>query len=109
MRPRSALSLNVRLFSSIEKQTHAAVVEFAASCKQARPRHSALHNPLSKPHAERPIYPGEVLERIHVLQAEMIGGDIYDNADIAMVKSQARADNAAAGGFKNGNVDGRVF
>ena len=32
----------------------------------------------------------KVLERIDVLQAKMIGGDIHHDADIAMVKTEAR-------------------
>ena len=37
----------------------------------------------------------KVFERVDVLEAEMIGGNIRHDADIAIIKAQARPDNAA--------------
>ena len=51
----------------------------------------------------------EIFERVHVFQAKVIRSDVQHYADITMIESKSRSNYPAAGGFKNRNVDGRIF
>ena len=52
---------------------------------------------------------GQVVERVDAAQAEVVGGDVGDDGDVAAVEAEARAEDAAAGGLEHGVVDGRVL
>ena len=46
----------------------------------------------------------QILERMDVLQAKMIGGDVGDDADIAMLETQSAAQHPAARGLQHCHV-----
>ena len=54
------------------------------------------------------LHLGELVERVDAAEAEVVGGDVEDRADVAEAVAEAGADDAAAGGLDDGHVDGRV-
>jgi hypothetical protein len=51
---------------------------------------------------------GELVEVVDAAEAEVVGGDVEDGADVAGAVAHAGAQEAAAGRLEDGEVDGRV-
>jgi hypothetical protein len=53
--------------------------------------------------------PGEALRGLDAFDAEVVGGDVEDNADLCFVEGETGAEDAATGGFEDGDLDERVL
>src|SRR5690606_7419327 len=51
----------------------------------------------------------EVVERVYIFHSEVIGRNVQDHADVAMIEPKARTNDAAAGSFENADLNRRVL
>ena len=53
--------------------------------------------------------PGKIFKRIYILQTQMVGGDIHDDPDVAVVEAESCTDYPAASCFQHGNLNRRIL